>query len=70
MPGNAVFLSSETGMSGNIYSFIKGVKYHFEFQEGMFDFFEMLHQERASSRDDGGPPGFFFFFFFLILFYF
>ena len=54
MPGNAVFLSSETGMSGNIYSFIKGVKYHFEFQEGMFDFFEMLHQERASSRDDGG----------------
>ena len=25
-------------MSGNFWSFIKGVEYHFEFQEGMWDF--------------------------------
>ena len=58
MPGNSVFLSSETGMSGNFLSFIKGVKYRFEFQEGTWDFFEMLPQERASSRDDGGRSWF------------
>ena len=34
VPGNSVFLSSETGMSGNFLIFIKGVKYHFEFQGG------------------------------------
>ena len=38
VPGNSVFLSSETGMSANILSSIKGVKYHFEFQEGTWDF--------------------------------
>ena len=38
VPGNSVFLSSETGMMGNILNFIKGVKYHFEFQEGTCDF--------------------------------
>ena len=27
-----------TGMSGNFWSYIKGVEYHFEFQEGMWDF--------------------------------
>ena len=34
VPGNSVFLSSETGMSGNFLIFIKGVKYRFEFQGG------------------------------------
>ena len=34
VPGNLVFLSSETGMSGNFLSFIKGVK----FQEGTWYF--------------------------------
>ena len=34
VPGNSVFLSRETGMSGNFLRCIKGVKYHFEFQEG------------------------------------
>ena len=29
----SVFLSSETGMSGNFLSCINGVKYHFEFKE-------------------------------------
>ena len=38
VPGNSVFLSSETGMSGNFLGFIKGVKYRFEFQEGTWDF--------------------------------
>ena len=33
VPGNSVFLSSETGMSGNFLSCIKGVKYRFKFQE-------------------------------------
>ena len=33
--GTSVFLSSETGMSGNFLIFIKGVKYRFEFQGGM-----------------------------------
>ena len=36
--GNSVFLSSETRFSGNFLSCIKGVKYHFEFQEGTCDF--------------------------------
>ena len=39
VPGNSVFLSSEMGMLGNFLSCIKGVKYHFEFQEKMWDFF-------------------------------
>ena len=39
VPGNSVFLSSEMGMLGNFLSCIKGVKYHFEFQEGMWDLF-------------------------------
>ena len=38
VPGNSVFLSIETGMSGNFLSCIKGVKYHFKFQEGTWDF--------------------------------
>ena len=33
-----MFLLSETGMSGNFWGCIKGVKYHFEFQEGTWDF--------------------------------
>ena len=38
MLGNTVFLSSETGMLGNILSCIKGIKYRFDFQEGTCDF--------------------------------
>ena len=38
VPGNLVFLSSETGMSGKFLSCIKGVKYHFKYQEGTWDF--------------------------------
>ena len=34
---NSALLSSETGMSGNFLISIKGVKYHFEFQEGTWD---------------------------------
>ena len=36
--GNSVFLWSETGMTGNFLSCIKGVKYRLEFQEGTCDF--------------------------------
>ena len=35
---NLVFLSSETGMSGNFLDCIKGVKFRFEFKEGTGDF--------------------------------
>ena len=35
---NTVFLLSETDMSGNFLSGIKGVKYHFEFEERTLDF--------------------------------
>ena len=38
MLGNSVILSSETSMSGNFLSCIKGVKYHFEFPIGTWDF--------------------------------
>ena len=38
MPGKSVFLSSETGMSGNFLGCIKGVKYCFEFHEELWDF--------------------------------
>ena len=54
-----MFLSSKTGMSGNVLSCIKGVKYRFEFQEGSGVSLEMLQRERASSRDDGGTSWFF-----------
>ena len=36
--GNSVFLLSETGMSRNFLSCIKGVKYPLKFQEGMGNF--------------------------------
>ena len=36
--GNSLFFSSETGMSGNVFSCIKDVKYRFEFQEGTWHF--------------------------------
>ena len=39
VPGNVVFLLSQTGMLGKFLGCIKGVKYHFEFQEGTWDFF-------------------------------
>ena len=38
VPGILVFLSSETGMLGNFLGCIKGVRYHFEFQEETWDF--------------------------------
>ena len=38
VPGNSVFLLSETGMLGNFWGCIKGVKYSFEFQERRWDF--------------------------------
>ena len=37
VPGTSVFLSSNTGMSGNFVGCIKGIKYRFEFQEGRWD---------------------------------
>ena len=37
VPGTSVFLSSDTGMSGNFVGCIKGIKYRFEFQEGTWD---------------------------------
>ena len=36
--GTSVFLSSETGMSGNFWGRIKGAKYHFEVQDGTWYF--------------------------------
>ena len=34
VPGNLVFLSSETRMAGKFLDYIKCVKYRFDFQEG------------------------------------
>ena len=48
-----MFLSSDTDMSGNFFSCIKGVKYRFEFQEGTWDFSRDAEWERALSGDDG-----------------
>ena len=48
-----MILSSETRMSRNFLSCIKGVKYRFEFQDGTWDFSLDAQRERASSRDDG-----------------
>ena len=36
--GTSVFLSSETGVSGNIWCRIKGAKYRFALQDGTWDF--------------------------------
>ena len=38
VPGNSMFLSSDTGMLGNFVSCIKDIRYHFEFQEVTRDF--------------------------------
>ena len=38
MPGTSVFLSRETGMSGNFVGCIKAAKYHLELQDGTWDF--------------------------------
>ena len=54
-----MFFSSDTDMSGNFFSCIKGVKYHFEFQEGTWDFSRDAEWERASSGDDGGTWSYF-----------
>ena len=41
-----MFLSSETGMLGNIWSYIKGVKYCLEIQEGTWD----LSRDTAAGK--------------------
>ena len=38
VPGNSVFPSNETGVSGNIWGRIKGAKYRFALQNGTWDF--------------------------------
>ena len=38
VPGTSVFLSSETGMSGNFLGRIKGAKYCFDLPDGTWDF--------------------------------
>ena len=38
MTGISVFLLRETGMSGNFVAHIKTAKYHFDLQDGMWDF--------------------------------
>ena len=38
VPGNSVFLSSETGMSGYFMGRIKGAKYRFDLQYLTWDF--------------------------------
>ena len=38
VPGTSVFLSSETGMLGNFLGCIKRAKYHFDLQDGTWDF--------------------------------
>ena len=37
--GTSVFLSSETGMSGNFLGRIKGAKYRCDLQDGTWDFY-------------------------------
>ena len=38
VPGTSVFLSRETGMSGNFVGHIKGAKYRLDLQDGTWDF--------------------------------
>ena len=59
MPGTSVFLSRETGKSGNFVSRIKAVKLRFELQDDTWDFSCEAVAERASSCDDGGTTWFF-----------
>ena len=54
MPGNSVFLSSETGMSANIFSCIKGIKYPFELEEGTWDFSRDAAAVKGLIHDAGG----------------
>ena len=56
---NLVFLSSETGMSGNFLGCIKGFKYPFKFTRERGISLETLQRDRASSRDGGGTTWFF-----------
>ena len=42
-----------TDISGSFWGFIKGVKFPFEFQEGMWVSWETLQRKRASSRMEG-----------------
>ena len=54
-----MFLSSDTGMSGNFVSCIKDVRYRFVFQEGTWDLSRDAAVGKGSSRDDGGTLWFF-----------
>ena len=38
VPGTSVFFSSEIGMSRNFLGRIKGAKYHYDLQDGTWDF--------------------------------
>ena len=58
LPGNSVFLSSDTGMSGNFVSCIKDVRYRFVFQEGTWICLETLQWERAHLVMMEEPCGF------------
>ena len=57
--GTSVFLSSETGVSGNIWCRIKGAKYRFALQDGTWFFSWEAIAARASSWDDVGNTWFF-----------
>ena len=59
MPGNLVFLSSETGMSGtfSVASKVSSTISNFKRDRGIS--LETLEWERASSRDDGETSWFF-----------
>ena len=46
-------------MSGNFWSYIKGVKYRFKFQEGTWDFSRDAALGKGLSRDYGGTSLFF-----------
>ena len=58
-PGTSVFLSSETGMSGNILGHISVPSTNSDFKMERGTYFETLYWERASSHDDGGVSWFF-----------
>ena len=59
MPGNLVFLLSETDMSGNFLCCVKHVKYRFEFQEGTWDFSQDAAVGNGLIGNDGGTSWFF-----------
>ena len=58
MPGNSVFLSSETSMSENFSCCIKGVNTISNFKRESGISLQTLQREEASSHDDGGTSWF------------